>query len=888
MSGFFLSIVNMSISASWIVLAVLLLRLLLKKAPKWITVLLWGIVAIRLICPLSIESVMSLIPSAETISPEIMMENTPAINSGVPIINNFVNPIIVESFAPEPSASANPLQILIPVLSIVWIAGIAIMLAYTVISYFRVKSKIGTAVLLRNNIYQSENVVSPFVLGIIKPKIYLPFNMNEQDMEHVFAHENAHIHRKDHWWKPFGFLVLTLHWFNPLMWLGYVLLCRDIELACDEKVVKEFDNEQKADYSQALLSCSVNRRIIAACPLAFGEVGVRARVKSVLNYKKPTFWIVVTAIVASIVMAICFLTNPKTSIDDELSVFLDMQIAEYHYSEEHTDDNFIAVHHKVLGVDKSLKETTVYMWVLYHEYSYENGEIKLETGAHIPTVITAKREGSHGHYKLVEYWEPRDGSYYAKDIKGKFPWYLHSKALDSQRYIDEQLEFCDNAAKEHFNNSSNINSVEKFTWTYQPMLSFTGHSFKAISFDFDYTHVEATCTGGEFCSLDVDGQPCGTKMHFEKDNTVYWTPKEAVIEKIPQKSELTLEIYNDKTQVHKCIIVFECVSRDIAKAEFEIYLKDSDGLKMIYDNGIKLVEQGSVSNIGGADGPKNVITSADIEQLKTKYPQFFNVSTDGGLTVYIWQMAKNSYYCYLANTSLEAISDNSFVYEVGATIAEMRAILTTYDIDRKDITVQPVINPLSSYYYEIDDAYRAKIKELFWQGGYQISGTNPHNQVYDASLSFANWTDDSKIYTSSLNLSKMQSSSIQHLPIYKFDSLKDLKQFKESFGDILTMDNGWDEVPSFNEVTAKYDAKFFEDNCLMLVYVSASNSTHRFGLGSIGWDEKSFCINVVETTGKNFVDDAMAGWFLTVAVEKEAIASCTEFDADLNNEIKLY
>ena len=285
MSEFFLSVVNMSISASWIVLMVLLLRLLLQKAPKWITVLLWGIVAVRLICPINIESVMSLIPSTQTISPEIMLDRTPTIDSGVPIINNTLNPIISGSFAPDPVASANPLQILIPILSIVWIAGIVIMLIYTAISYLSVKRKIGTAILLRGNIFQSESVVSPFVLGIIKPKIYLPFNMNEQDMEHVIAHEQAHIRRKDHWWKPLGFLILTVHWFNPLMWLGYVLLCRDIELACDEKVVKELNTEQKADYSQALLTCSVNRRMIAACPLAFGEVGVKSRIKTVLNHK---------------------------------------------------------------------------------------------------------------------------------------------------------------------------------------------------------------------------------------------------------------------------------------------------------------------------------------------------------------------------------------------------------------------------------------------------------------------------------------------------------------------------------------------------------------------------------------------------------------------------
>lgn len=312
MSAFFVRILNMSISASWIVLAVLLLRFALKKAPKWITVLLWGIVAIRLICPFTVESVMSLIPSAETINPNIMMEKTPEIDTGIPIINHTINPIINSSLSPDPAASANPLQIWIPILSVVWVAGIVLLLAYAAISFWRIKRKVGTAVLLRNNLYQSETVMSPFVFGIIKPKIYLPFHISEQDLEHVISHEQAHIRRKDHWWKPFGFLLLALHWFNPFMWLGYILLCRDIELACDEKVIKELDHDQKADYSQALLTCSVNRRMISACPLAFGEVGVKSRVKSVLNYKKPAFWMIIIAVIASIAVAVCFLTNPKT------------------------------------------------------------------------------------------------------------------------------------------------------------------------------------------------------------------------------------------------------------------------------------------------------------------------------------------------------------------------------------------------------------------------------------------------------------------------------------------------------------------------------------------------------------------------------------------------
>ena len=312
MNELFLKIINMSISASWLILAVLILRLVLKKAPKWVNVLLWGIVAVRLICPLSFESALSLIPSSETIPLDIEMAAKPTIDSGVPAINSVVNPVL-SSFAPPQHVltSANPLQIWIPILNIIWLIGVGALLLYTAVSYWRLCRKVDTAVRYKGNIFQSENVSSPFVLGIIKPRIYLPFNMNGQDLEHVVAHEQAHIRRKDHWWKPLGFLLLTIHWFNPLMWLAYVLLCRDIEFACDEKVIKELGNEQRADYTQALVVCSVNRRMIAACPLAFGEVGVKDRVKSVMNYKKPAFWVIIIAVIICVGVAACFLTNPK-------------------------------------------------------------------------------------------------------------------------------------------------------------------------------------------------------------------------------------------------------------------------------------------------------------------------------------------------------------------------------------------------------------------------------------------------------------------------------------------------------------------------------------------------------------------------------------------------
>lgn len=312
MSSFFLKIVNMSIAASWLILAVVLLRVVLKKAPKWINVLLWGIVAFRLICPFSFESALSLIPSAETISPEIMMDWTPEISTGVSSIDKVVNPIITDTFAPEPIASANPLQLLIPVLAIVWAIGIIAMLVYAAVSYFRLQKKVGASLSVRDNIWICDDIQTPFILGFFKPSIYIPSGTDEAQLPYIIAHENAHLKRCDHLWKPLGYLVLAIHWFNPLVWIAYILLCRDIELACDEKVIRELNQNESISYSEALLSCSVNRRTVMVCPLAFGEVGVKERVKNVLNYKKPAFWIVAIAMVASIVLGVCFLTNPSS------------------------------------------------------------------------------------------------------------------------------------------------------------------------------------------------------------------------------------------------------------------------------------------------------------------------------------------------------------------------------------------------------------------------------------------------------------------------------------------------------------------------------------------------------------------------------------------------
>ncbi len=272
--------------------------------------------------------------------------------------------------------------------------------------------------------------------------------MAEGDMPYVLAHEKAHLKRKDHIWKPFGFMLLSVYWFHPLLWVAYWLMCKDIELACDEKVIRELGEESKKPYSHALINCSAPRKLAAACPLAFGEVGVKERVKSVLSYKKPAFWVIVIAVAACVIAAVCFLTKPVSAqLPEGMEPFLDEVIAEHHRSPQTT--GYPCMDYEILRVEEQRDTVTIYAWVLYEEYSSDGAELHLEIGAHTPTVITAQKNGDR-QYRLVEYWTPRDGSYYSKDIRAKFPVRLWIQAMDSEKWIDGQKERNQAKARAHF------------------------------------------------------------------------------------------------------------------------------------------------------------------------------------------------------------------------------------------------------------------------------------------------------------------------------------------------------------------------------------------------------------------------------------------------------
>lgn len=337
MEALFLRILNLSITASYIAAAVILLRLVLKKAPRWTVCALWALVAVRLLCPFSLESDLSLLPATETVTPEIFYtvqisrrtpDTAPAVTSETfytePVAEAAQDSEAVPSAAPQTSSLS-----LTSAAAAVWALGTGMLFLYGAGSYLLLRRRMATAVRYKGNLWQSEQVTSPFVLGFFRPNIYLPFGLDNNTLTHVVAHEWAHIRRLDHWTKPLAYVLLATHWFNPLMWIAFILFCRDIELACDEKVVRDLDQDTRREYATALLACGMKgpRPRLAACPLAFGEVGVKTRVKGVMRYKKPALWALIATLLLCAAAAVCLLTDParaeENAADAEVSLYTD-------------------------------------------------------------------------------------------------------------------------------------------------------------------------------------------------------------------------------------------------------------------------------------------------------------------------------------------------------------------------------------------------------------------------------------------------------------------------------------------------------------------------------------------------------------------------------------
>lgn len=443
MDAVFLKLLNMSITASWLVLAVIALRFLLKKAPKSLTVFLWVLVAVRLVCPFSFESVLSLVPNTEPVPPGIVY--TDDVTPGTAEILSHVgnNPVdyslgfdmqsgsvvLNEITAPD-TKYVNPLLLATTVASIVWAVGVAGMLLYTLVSFLRMRKKVSEAAYLKDNIYLCDNISTPFILGLLRPKIYLPSDVGEQDVKYVIAHEKAHLRRLDHIWKPLGFALLTVYWFNPVLWIAYVLFCRDMELACDERVIKNLGEDVKKPYSNALINCSAPKRVIAACPLAFGETGVKTRIKSVLHYKKPTVWIVAVCLILGVAVAVCFMTNPKTAMNHNVSPELDAAVSEAILN-ENADKLWLGEcpteGHVILGADETDTKAVVYAIEEFNSFGFYSGYFVDVSGHRVTAVYRFNK--ADGKYILDRIDYAEDGSGHTSSIKRLFPKEYRERAL---------------------------------------------------------------------------------------------------------------------------------------------------------------------------------------------------------------------------------------------------------------------------------------------------------------------------------------------------------------------------------------------------------------------------------------------------------------------------
>ena len=317
MEQLFIGILNNAITVSILIVAVIIVRTLGKKMPKWISCMLWMIVAIKLVVPIQFESVLSLIPSGKPIPANIVMEANPQISSGISSFDKIVNPVIGRNFTPDKAASINPLQIFFHIGALAWLVGMTVMLTYAVATYMFIRKRVSTSVKIDSKVYECDDISDSFILGTISPRVYIPSALSKQAREYILKHEYAHLSRFDHVWKPLGFVILSVYWFNPLCWMAYILLCRDIEYACDEKVTNNIDKGEKAEYCRILLENSMHRQMVAACPVAFGGTDVKNRIKNVANYKKPAFWITMASIMVCVAVGMCFATSRDVSTVSE-------------------------------------------------------------------------------------------------------------------------------------------------------------------------------------------------------------------------------------------------------------------------------------------------------------------------------------------------------------------------------------------------------------------------------------------------------------------------------------------------------------------------------------------------------------------------------------------
>ncbi len=833
MEDIFINILNMSITASYFALAVIILKGIFRKIPKWISCILWGLVGLRLILPFSFESILSLIPVTQTIPSDIIMSREPHITSGIPMLNSVVNPIISESFTPDPSYSVNPLQVITFILSVLWLTGIGAMLIYTAVSYYLLRKKTLPSIKNEDGTYICDLIDTPFISGIINPKIYLPSTVNEEDKSLIIAHEKAHIKRGDHLWKPLGFLLLSVYWFNPVLWIAYILLCRDIEAACDERVLRDMDTAEKKRYSEVLISCSAPKKIITACPLAFGETGVKSRIKNILSYKKPALWIIITALILSFVLSVCFISDPKSTRINDLDGYGDF----------------------FKGVTK------IQLFTKNYVYTTEDPSDELRLIKKIKLEELSDGENA----------EITDSAYYSIEIND-------SKSV----YIDKSLSYLSTAKNGASTKVYRIKNPE------MPKKLF---SEKTFAIQGENTSEIITDSDGIYITIGSDGiKEYDDKTSFEvtwhnetKNEVTYgemfsvekFTDGEWVKVPFPENFVFTTIGYLLPPRSTKTI-TYTYPGRLSANEFHRISVSFSVepyGTDKNYTTRSLFVSgsTGDITYIGGEDGPVEVIVSKkltleDVLRLSEKgdslswddFREYSYVETGSGLYIRSYDI------------------DERFSVIIGATAEDNTPLYfylhapNTYSDAHIDIRNG---SEAVKEYIETNKQFSIVKKLSYAQRGFQLDGTE---DIFSRFMKY----DGCYIPLG------MSMSSIEHYPTIKIESKKELDAFNEYFSSELHLCRDKNEGLPFSEVCKLYDTEyedFFKDNILLITYATAANSHNLLSVDSISLSDTTLSISINETSDKKHESSHLqTRWLMVMEISREQFSATEHISAYKN------
>lgn len=836
MENAFITALNMSINASYFIVALIILRAIFRKIPKWISCILWGLAGLRLVLPHSIESGLSLVPSSETVPPDIALSEAPQISSGIPVLNSVINPVISESFTPDPSYSVNPLQVLSFVLAVIWLAGIAVMLSYTMISYILLKKKTAESIKADDGIYLCDAIASPFILGVIKPKIYLPSAIPESGKSFIISHEKAHIKRGDNLWKPLGFLLLSVYWFNPLLWAAYIFLCRDIEAACDEKVLKESGEEIKKLYSETLLDFSSPKKYISACPLAFGETGVKARIKNILNYKKPALWIIIFALIIGIILSACFMTNPKgiriNDITGYEKIFKDVEKLQFFTGESRiytTEDPSEELH--ALKKIKLSKAGDVLC----------NYDYRIEINDRFVINIDSEFE----FLKITDNCYTNKGIINSSDLSPVPTSVVYG--IENPELIKKYFLYADNSTV-ILNASDAITPFSDYDGIYLSLNSAEINKDGIISFNVNWhNETDKTVTFGETFRIEYisDG------VHIDI------TPKNAVWHL------LAYILKPDSVLPHTFSVANLDLSLNGSYRFVTTVNIDDSGYN--YDCGFIFNITGKEGGLTGQSTTYRALTLDDVLALSEKgraltwsdFENFSYIETGSGLYIRLYKI------------------DSRFSLSIGGvgTDTEPMYIYLSTHSDRIDIRGDDVNEFIERYKYS-----PVPVPGLsFGKREFPVDSTGENlNEM----VNFGAY------------LPKRNFDRIKMLPTVRIDNYEELLSFYSYFEGKIDVNMTLEDTAfPFSQIKDIYGKdirpEFFDEQCLLINYVTASDAANRFEVLSLQRYDETLHINIRESSYEPQENSVKTGWFLVTEVYKSQLSGVTGIEAYVGETLML-